>query len=319
MSGAAGGTSRRTFLGRAAGAAAVAAGAGVGAGAFAGSAAAADQRTYTAGRFSLDIDGVSVGKFVGLDGGERELDVVLDAVGTDYYQHKHVANIKWNDFTMQIGSGMSKPMYQWIKDSFDKGSYSRKNGAIISCDFNYREKSRNSISQAFISEVTIPALDGASKDPAYVAVSVSAPKVTTDKSSAGTPVLTPKQKSWLPSNFVFEIDGVDTSRVATVDSFTWKCAIAPDGSQILDVSDIGVTFPASSVSSWQQWFSNLARGADDERNGGLTLVGAQNGAVVTVGLYNLGLYRLLPTVNKRVKAEMYCERASWDLKAGTKI
>ena len=69
---------------------------------------------------------------------------------------------------------------------------------------------------------------------------------------------------------MFEIGGVDTSRVATIDSFTWKCAVADDGSFVLDVSDIGVTFPKASLPSWQQWYDSLAGGADDERHGALT-------------------------------------------------
>ncbi len=315
MNGAASGTSRRVFLGRAAGAAAVVAGAGVGAGTFARSASAADQRTYTAGRFALDLDGVDCGWMVGLDGGQRDLAVALDPVGPDSIQRKHIGGVKYEDFTMQVGSAMGKPMYDWIKASFDKGSAVRKNGAVIAADFNYKEKSRHTMSQAFITEVTIPALDGASKDPAYLAVGVSAAKVATAPPS-GVPVQGPKAKSWLPSNFVFELDGLDTSRVASIDSFTWKCTVAPDGSQVLDVSDIGVTFPKSSLSSWQEWYRSLASGADDERDGALTIVGA-SGLAITIGLGNLGLYRLLPTVNKRFKAEMYCEQMKWDIKKNT--
>src|SRR5205807_2427338 len=78
MNGAASGTSRRTFLGRAAGAAAVVAGAGVGAGALTQSAAAANGRTYTGGRFSLDIDGATSGRLAGVDGGDLVGDVVVE-------------------------------------------------------------------------------------------------------------------------------------------------------------------------------------------------------------------------------------------------
>ena len=313
---AASGTSRRGFLGRAAGAAVAVAGAGVGAGAITGSAAAADKRAYTAGRFALELDGVNCGWMVGLDGGQRDLAVALDEVGPDLYQRKHIGGVKYEDITMQVGSAMGKPLRDWIQASFDKG-YQRKNGSIIAADFNYKEKSRRAMSQAFISEVTFPALDAASKDHGYLAVSLTVPKLTTVPPS-GAPVQAAKQKAWLCSNFSFELGGVDTSRVASIDSFTWKCSVAPDGSQVLDVSDIAVTFPKSSASSWQEWFTSLASGADDERDGALTLVGA-SGLAITIGLKNLGLYRVLPTVNKRMKAEMYCERASWDLKNGTKI
>jgi hypothetical protein len=216
---------------------------------------------------------------------------------------------------MQCGSGMSKAFYNWIQASFDKGAI-RKSGAIIAADFNYAEKTSHRISQAFITEVTIPALDAGAKDPAYLAVSVSAPTVTVDASSAGQTVQGAKQKAWLPSNFVFEIDGMDTSRVASIDSFTWKCSIAPDGSPVFDVSDIAVTFPPSSVSSWRAWYQSLASGADDERSGALTIVGANDGAVITFNLSNLGLYKLSYTATKGksgatkrvMRAEMYCER-----------
>ena len=172
MSGAASGTSRRGFLGRAAGAAVAVAGAGVGAGAITGSAAAADKRAYTAGKFALELDGVSCGKFGGLDGGQRRLVVAEDGLGPDYYPRKHIGGVKYEDFTLQCGAGMSKAFYNWMKDSFDKGAI-RKNGSIVSADFDYKEKKSARLSNAFITEVTIPALDATAKDPAYLAVSMS--------------------------------------------------------------------------------------------------------------------------------------------------
>jgi hypothetical protein len=324
MNGAANGTSRRGFLGRAAGAAVAVAGAGVGAGAFTGSAAAAKPkhtRSYTAGRFALEIDGVNTGLVAGVDGGVPEGNVVVeDQQPGSLVQLKHLSGVKYEDFTVQVGSAMGKPMYDWIKQSFDKG-YVRKGGAILAGDFNYKEKSRHTMSQMSISEITIPALDAASKEAGYLAVNISAPKVTTAQPT-GQDIrgqLGSKQKAWLCSNFVFVVGGMDTSRVASIDSFTWKCSIAADGSVLMDVSDIGVTFPHSSLSSWQDWYrSMISSNGEDERDGALTLVGP-GGQACTFEFSSLGLYRLLPTVNKRVKAEMYCERASWDLKAGTKI
>src|SRR5271154_4578232 len=108
-----GGTSGSGFLKRAAGATAVVAGAGVGAGAFAGSAAAAaTPRTYTAGRFALELGGLPCGFMVGLDGGDLDYDVVLDLpVGSDNIQRKHLGQPKYEDFTMQVGSAMAAPMY----------------------------------------------------------------------------------------------------------------------------------------------------------------------------------------------------------------
>jgi hypothetical protein len=309
MIGAASGTSRRAFLGRAAGAAAVVAGAGVGAGALARNAGAAGQRTYTAGNFALELDGVSCGKLVGVDGGLREGNVIDEGQAPgDTIHPKHISGVKYEDFTLQVGSGMGKGMYNWIKDSFDKGVV-RKNGAIIAADFNYVEKSRRTASQAFISSVTVPALDATAKDPAYIAVSLACDKVTPVKPT-GQVVQGQKQKAWIPSNYVFEIDGANTKRVASIDSFTWKCRLASNGSFGIEIDDIAVTFPKEDLSSWQQWYNNLVGGEADERDGALTLIGADDGAVVTFVLSNLGLYRLRPAQGAagRIKAEMYCER-----------
>jgi len=321
MNGAASGTSRRAFLGRAAGAAVTVAGAGVGAGAFASSAAAAaPKRSYTAGRFALDIDGVSCGRVAGVDGGYLEGDVALDPVGSDGIQRKHLAGVKYEDITVQAGAAMTTSFYTWIKDAFD-GKIERRSASIRSGDSSWNEKSNHRGSQAYVSSVTVPALDRRSKDPAFLAVSLSCAKVTPVPPS-GQPIQTTKQKAWIPSNFVFEIDGVDTSRVASIDSFTWKCSVAADGSLVMDVSDIGVTFPHADLSSWQQWYDNMISGANDERDGALTLIGAQGGAVVTFQLSRGGMYKLYsvtgqPTpVGRLMKAEMYVESVSWDLAKG---
>ena len=85
------------------------AGAGVGAGAIASSAGGGDPAgSYTAGRFALDLDGVNCGWMVGLDGGDLDLAVVLDPVGSDGIQRKHIAGVKYEDFTLQVGSAMAQ-------------------------------------------------------------------------------------------------------------------------------------------------------------------------------------------------------------------
>ena len=312
------GTSRSGFLKQAAGATMVVAGAGVGAGAIAQSAAAAS----SIGRVSLEIDGVNCGALARADGGGRAHTVVWDSVGSDHIQRKHVGQPKYEDFTFQVGSGMGQPMYDWIKASFDQG-YVRKSGALIAADFNYNEKARRSFSDALITEVTIPALDIrpplAVGDSCYIIMTCPALTVA-DVTPSGLPEQAAKQKAWLCSNFVLEIDGVDTSRVTKIDSFTWKNSTAADGSSVLEVSDIGVTFPRASLPSWKRWYDSLGSGADDERNGTLTLVGAQGGAVVTIGLGRLGINELLPdapfgTTSGRVKVEMYCEEVQFEYKA----
>ena len=100
----------------------------------------ADQRTYTGGRFSLDIDGYNVGFLKKFSGLAMEADIVSNDLGPDNVQKKHVSNIKWTPGKATVGIGMGKGMYDWIKAAFDKG-YVTKNGSFTSADFNYKAQS----------------------------------------------------------------------------------------------------------------------------------------------------------------------------------
>ena len=56
---------------------------------------AASDRSHTAGRFMLDIDGYNVGFLKKFSGLAMEADIVQNDLGPDNVQKKHVANIKW--------------------------------------------------------------------------------------------------------------------------------------------------------------------------------------------------------------------------------
>ena len=109
---------------------------------------------------------------------------------------------------------------------------------------------------------------------------------------------------------------LDTTRVAKIDSFTFKQSVQADGSVVIDAGDLGVSFPSASLPSWQRWYDNFAVGGDatDERDGTLELVG-QDGTVLDLGLFNLGVHQLKANSgsgSKRVHVEMYCEKVSWN-------
>jgi len=195
-------------------------------------ASALTDRSFTAGRFALDVGGYNVGFLKKFSGMAMEADIVANDLGPDNIQKKHVSNIKWTAGKATVGIGMGKGMYEWIKQSFDK-SYSMKNGWLTSGDFNYKAQTRLDFEDALITEVTVPKLDGSSKDAAYFDVTFEPERVRWSK-GGGEDIranVGPKQKAWLCSNFRVEIgDGkvLPCSRIASVDSFTWKCAVAAD-------------------------------------------------------------------------------------------
>ena len=189
----------------------------------------AEQRTYTGGRFALDINGENAGFLKKFSGLAMEADIVSNDLGPDNVQKKHVSNIKWTPGKASIGIGMGNECYQWIKAAFDKG-YVTKSGALTSADFNYKAMSVQTFTNALITSLTVPKMSGDSKDAAYFDLEFEAEQVRWTK-GGGEDIrgkVGPKQKAWLCSNFRVEMGGLPTNRVSSVDSFTWKCAVAAD-------------------------------------------------------------------------------------------
>ena len=101
---------------------------------------ATDRRGYTTGKYALEMDGQFAGWVESWAGGHAMSDVVAgnNLVGGNI-QRKHIAGIKYEDITVNCGTGMSKNFYDWIKASFDK-QYPRKSGAAIVANYNDKQK-----------------------------------------------------------------------------------------------------------------------------------------------------------------------------------
>jgi hypothetical protein len=254
-------------------------------------ASALTDRSFTAGRFALDVGGYNVGFLKKFSGMAMEADIVANDLGPDVQQKKHVSNIKWTAGKATVGIGMGKGMYDWIKQSFDK-SYSMKNGWLVSGDFNYKAQTRLDFEDALITEVTVPKLDGSSKDAAYFDITFEPERVRWAKGGQEDirANVGPKQKAWLCSNFRVEIgDGkvLPCSRIASVDSFTWKCAIAADQIGIhreptkhpakVTVPDLKLSISMADHQPWadlaKKWFVDGHHEEGDETTGRIVFLG----------------------------------------------
>jgi hypothetical protein len=296
----------------------------------------ADQRSHTAGRFSLDVDGYNVGFLKKFSGMAMEADIVANDLGPDNVQKKHVSNIKWTPGKATVGIGMGKGMYDWIQAAFDKG-YLTKNGAFTSADFNYKAMSRLDFMNALITSVTVPKLDGASKDAAYFDIEFEAEQVRWSK-GGGEDIrgkIGPKQKAWLCSNFRVEIGGLPCSRVATVDSFTWKCSVSADQIGIfreptkhpakVTVPEIKLTISSADHDAWAQaakkWFVDGHHLESDEMHGRIVFLDPNmSDELGEVELQNVGFKKFAEEdaeANsekiKRFAVELYVEKMKFKL------
>jgi hypothetical protein len=298
--------------------------------------AAGDGRSYTGGRFFLEINNSRVAYLKKFDGLSMEADIVANDLGPDNFQAKHVANIKWTPGKATVGAGMGKGMYEWIKQSFDK-SFSYQSGSLTAADFDYRAQSTLTFTNALITSCAFPKLDGSSKDAIYLDVEFDAEQVRWAKgdNSVIKGDYGVKQKAWLASNFKFQMGGLPCARVATVDAMTWKCAVAPDQIGIfreptkhpakVTVPDIKISVSMADYEPWQQaakkWFIDGHHLGGDEMEGSIELLGPDMQQVVgTIELKNCGFKKFSKGALEansekiaRFDVEFYCEHMTFTM------
>ncbi len=303
----------------------------------------ADKRGYIAGKYGIELDGINAGWVSSAEGGHATSDVVNEKIGSDHIIHKHIAGVKYEDITVTCGTGMSKGFYDWIKASFDH-NYARKNGAVITADFNYKEYTRLNFFNALITEIGFPALDAASKDGAKMTIKFS-PEYTRMQAKGGSSIAgsykndQTLQKKWLPSNYKLVIDGLDCTRVNKIEAITVKQKVVenPTGElrdyerepAHLEIPNLVVTLAESHAEKWYEWHENFVikgdNGDNKEKGGSLTYLAPDlKTELFTITFSHLGIFKLTPekveagSENiRRVKAEMYCEEMKFEYKSSS--
>jgi phage tail-like protein len=185
-------------------------------------------RGYVASKFGFELDGEgNVGFLKDVEGGGIKTDVVDYKQGRLQDVWRQIGRLKYEDVSFKVGMGMSKAFYAWVTDFFDR-KLVRKNGAIVTADFNYQERARRSFTEALISEIGLPTLEGTGKEPAFLTVKM-VPEAMTYETIPEGPKLLPgaKQssaKQWHTANFAFWIDGYEDAfkRVMKIDALTIK-------------------------------------------------------------------------------------------------
>ena len=105
-----------------------------------------------------------------VEGGHATSDVVIEKVGADHIMHKHIAGVKYEDITVNCGTGMSKGFYEWIKASFDHKLRRARTARSSPPTTTTRSSRALNFFNALITEIGFPALDAASKDAAKMTI-----------------------------------------------------------------------------------------------------------------------------------------------------
>jgi phage tail-like protein len=298
------------------------------------------QRPGTVGavRYILELDGAAVGILNSFEGGTAVGTVVVTRSGTDLIERKHLGAVRYEEITLQHGAEMSAAYYDWIKSTLNR-NYMRKNGAIVTLDFNGREISRMSFFNALITEVGFPALDASTKESAKMTIKI-APELTRTAPGSGATGKIPSaklQKPWLSSHFRLKIDGLETActRVSKIDSLAIKQktlqSSAGDGRDYLkepgkiEYPNLVVTLAEPFSQDFYKFHESFVikgnAGDAQEKAGTLEFLAPNlQDVYFTLTFKNLGIFKLSPESAgaeklRTLKAEMYCELIAFDPKS----
>ena len=300
----------------------------------ASAAAAGPTRRVAAGHHALTLDGTPVGLLKSSEGGFPSAEVVKEKPVAALVK-KHLGPIHYEDFTVQFGLGMDKALHAWIDETLE-GKASRRSGTVEAVDFDMKVQSVREFEHALVTEIAIPAADGASKDAAYLTLSFAPEFARTVKGGGTLSKSAPaaKQKKWVASNFRFELGGLPTARVSKIAAFTITQS-NPEGaigevrdyekqSAVLEIPNIKVTFAEADLEPWDEWFQDFVvkgnAGDDQELSGKIAFLDpALKTELVTIELGHVGIYRLRPAAAagaesvKRWVAELYVEQVKLTL------
>ncbi len=303
------------------------------------SADARSQRSYVSGNYFLTLDNTQCGFVKAFDGGNIGAEVINEPSGPSYYIKKHIGQPKYEDITTLIGFSMNKTVYEWIQDSWSM-KHTRHSGSIVSMDYNLDAKSERQFTEALLTETTIPACDGSSKEPSYISITFAPELIrTADPKAVDTKSISKNdQKIWIPSNFKLAIDGLDCNKVSKIDSFTIKQMAVNDAigdardyqkePGKLEFPNLRITISEVSAKSWIDWHNDFViQGNNDEskeKNGTLTFLAPNlKDVLATITFYNLGIFNIASDKSeansdqiKRITAELYCERMEFRLGGG---
>jgi hypothetical protein len=292
-------------------------------------------RAYGKGQVALELDGSKISFLKSAEGGMASADVIEEAPGNTGIINKHLGPHKFEAISVSTGLSLASGFYEWIKLSLDR-KYKRKDGAVVTADFNYSVKDRLHFHQALINEIGFPELNAANRQAVALTVKIM-PEWTKYDAQTSEEKLKPEgkttaQKLWTASAFKVEVDGMDCSKVTKVDAMSIKQEfvveeIGGERAWCVEPSklifpDVLITMPESTAKGWYEWHQKMVMdGSGDEKTGSITWYDpSMQKPLGKLSLSNLGIVSLTRDKveagsdgAREVKIKMYCEQIAFEV------
>ncbi len=295
------------------------------------------KKSYTSGHFELSIDGQKTTAYLkSLDGGYGRHALIDERIGPENMAIKHGSVADVDPFSFEFGLSGANKVLTWIQDSWKKNP-KPANGEIIHANFNQEATFTHQFQGAYITETTFPALDGGSKEAAYITVKAQPEATAISPGGPGKlkPNLGQKQKLWLCSGFRLNIDGIDEMKYTNkIESFTIKQGVkqlktgrfrhAELIPTKIEFPNITGTISLEYAKGLLDWYNKYVyKGTADpkaQKTGSIEFLSPNKAETLfRINLFDVGLLHasmLQSTANadqiKRVKFEMYVGRMEMD-------
>ena len=267
-----------------------------------------------ASRFALELDGTHAGMPASAAGGDAVAEVVVSPAGPDGIQHKQLGPVHFTDLVLTCGIGMGKPFWTWLSDTV-AGTSASRDGALRIFDVAGKERERVTFSDAVVTEIDLPPLDGSSRDAFRLSVRVTAETVQRGSDAATPAPLDPRGKQALVSNFSVALDGLDLKRVARVGPLAIR---RPPGGSV-EIPHLELTLAEAGSESVVDWHRTFVidgnNGDSEEKSGSISLLDpALKQSLLQIDLKGVGIFALEGTpaagtdAISRLTARMYCEQ-----------
>lgn len=296
------------------------------------------KRPYVGNRFCLELQQKAAGWLLSSEGGMASTEAIQERLAGGYPVRKHAGNVKVDDMTITCGTSMSEPFYDWLQSSIEY-KHERKEGSIVTANYDFKEVARQDFHQALLTEIGLPGVDATSKEACKFTLKISPEYTETKYSDNGqsilpTPTAQVAQKRWQAANFRLIIDGMDCKLVNKVEPLTIKQNVIENtiGERLIfqkepaqiDFPNLIFSIPESQADPWYKWYDDFVTqgnsAPDKEKTGHLEYLASDCSTVLfIVQFFNLGIIKFTPDKLdsasdklRNVKIEMYCEKMDFD-------
>lgn len=246
---------------------------------------------YTSSKTALLASGQQLGFLKSSTCGSVEAEAARQSIESKFPDPKQIGKAQYAPCQFTFAWAMHPSLYAWISDAME-GKSSPKDLTIQNLTYDYKESSVLVLSQAVITEFSLPSLDAASNEAAYMTMTVQPQSVLAKAGSgaATTATGTSSTKAWLRSGFKLDVGTSAVNGLVKLSGFGFDLPVGMQRPLFRELTvAVGESDPAPFEKMLQSFVLDGANSSSFEKSGKLTLMNAGLTTLGTLTLNGIGM------------------------------